>query len=124
MQITIKTIPHKKQRYATCGDWIVEDGNVNIFVSELGDWREEMLIAYHELREALLCIHRGILQELVDAFDREYEQNREKGDTSEPGDNRNAPYFMEHQLASRDELLLAHDLGVDWEKYGEHIDNL
>lgn len=125
MKIVIEVIPHSDQRYPTAGDWIMHrNGDITIRVSKLSDWREEMLIAYHELREALVCKYRGISEESVNEFDINYEQNRQDGDFSEPGDQVAAPYFLPHQYATRDERLLAADIGVDWTEYTAHVNSL
>lgn len=127
MNITIKTIPHAEQRYKTPGDWKFADngsGDLEILVSLTGDWREEMLVAFHELREALVCIHRGISQQAVDSFDMIYEQDRKEGrhgPEDEPGNDPKACYFEAHQLATAAERALAYDLDVDWQEYGNHI---
>lgn len=124
MKIVIETIPHSEQRYPTCGDWIVGGDTVTIRVSEMGDWRKEMAVAYHELREYLLCKHLGISQESVDSFDIEYEKNRKEGDESEPGNDPEAPYYLPHQYATHDERNLIADLDVDWNEYESAIINL
>jgi hypothetical protein len=125
MEICIKTLSHREQRYPTCGDWFVDpDGTIQIRVSELSDWRREALIAVHELWEGLICKHRGITQEAVDAFDMEYEANRDSDDDSEPGDNPEAPYRREHCSATGVERLLASELDVVWKDYEEEIEAL
>lgn len=124
MKIVIDTIPHKEQRYETVGDWWWEKDTLQIRVSEIGDWRKEMSIAYHEMREALLCKHLGITQEEVDAFDIDYENKRKEGDVSEPGNDPKAPYFLPHQYATRDERLLIADFGIDWKEYDDNVNSL
>lgn len=125
MNILIKTIPHEMQRYETVGDWVFDgEGNITIFVSDMGDWKKEMLVAFHELAEVLLCKKRGITQELVDDFDMKFEQNRKFGDLSEPGDSQEAPYRREHFFATNVERLLAAELGVNWSLYDQTINEL
>lgn len=125
MNVSIKIIPHKKQQYETVGDWTVKkNGDLDIFVSSMDDWRKEMLVAYHELREYLECKHKGITQKEVDDFDKAYEKKRKKGDTSEPGNDPHALYFTPHHNATRDERLLAADLGVEWCEYEATINAL
>jgi hypothetical protein len=125
MDIHIKTIPHVEQRYPTCGDWwFTPDGDLEIRVSETGDWREAALVAFHELREVLVCKHRGISQASVDEFDIQYEEDRKAGNhgpEDEPGNDPKAPYFDEHQAAAQAERALAYDLDVNWEEYANHI---
>jgi hypothetical protein len=76
MKVIIETIPHQDQRYNTVGDWRWHGDILMISVSQLGNWKYEAAIAYHELREALHCKHLGISQEAVDAFDLEFEARR------------------------------------------------
>ncbi len=86
MSITINifTIPHGDQRYSTCGDWRVQGLDsasrfhqyFRIDVSELKDWRFEALVAIHEMVEMLLCRHRGISEEEVTAWDKQFEEDR------------------------------------------------
>lgn len=126
LRIVITTVPHSRQRYETIGDWYYqENGDLHIVVSELGDWKKELLIAIHELVEVSLCKARGITQEAVDKFDIEYETNRLPTDSiSEPGDSLDAPYHKEHIYAGVIERGLAHELQVEWFSYEESIYNL
>ena len=125
LNIRIQTIPHNKQRYATVGDWVwTSTGNLTIYVSDLGDWRKEFLVARHELDEVMLCRERGITQEEVDQYDMAYEARRLPGDTSEPGDSLLAPYRKEHFFATTQERAMAHELGIDWTIYEDAINSL
>lgn len=121
MNITIKTIPHAEQRYPTCGDWWFDhQGNLEIRVSDLGDWKKELLIGRHELDEAVLCRAHGIDQKAVDAFD-----NSEEGQAAEePGEERDAPYHLEHMTAYAAELALMVPLGVDFNDYDDAVNAL
>ncbi len=125
MNISISSIPHNKQRYPTVGDWIIARGHLrHIFVSEMDNKDYVFLVAIHELIEAWLCLKRGITQKAVDQFDMQFEQNRDPGDESEPGDSRKAPYFVEHQFATIVEKMLAVELSVDWDMYDHTVTNL
>ena len=94
----------------------------------------ESLIAIHEAIEATLCLRAGISEEAVNAFDIEFEKARETGrdDRSyfvfrdrqvdadaEPGDQPDAPYYKQHQLATAVERMMAAEMGVDWTTYEE-----
>lgn len=115
MNITIKTIPHKEQRYDTAGDWFFDEaGDLHLRVSAMGDWRYEALVALHEFAEVVLCKARNILQEEVDAFDF-------AAGNYEPGDSPDSPYYREHFFATTVERLLAAELGVDWHTYDEAV---
>lgn len=125
MKIVIETVPHKSQRYATCGDWFRDrEGTLHIKVSEeLGD-KAASLVALHELIEVLLCEDRGITQIAVDKFDVEFEDERAPGNTDEPGDDLRAPYRKEHFFATNIERLVAAELGVDWTMYDKAVNDL
>lgn len=149
MRITIETIEHKKQRYPTVGDWYFVDENGNptegnfqsghmvIRVSDLGDWREELLVAVHELVEVAAAINRGVTVAQVDAFDKEFEAVREgkllQATTEpekelllidEPGDDPGCPIKAEHSLATGIERILASVLGVNWKSYESKLEHL
>lgn len=123
--IIISTINHNHQRYPTVGDWFIDErGDLHIKVSRMGNPRYEELIAVHELAEALLCLSRGIPQELIDDFDMEYEAIRTLDNKSESGDAPNAPYKKEHFFATTIERLLATELQVDWAEYDKAVNDL
>lgn len=124
LAIDIRTIPHKKQRYPTSGDWFERRGVQKIRVSAMEDWRYEFLVALHEVVEAALCRRRCIKEEQVDAFDIAYEQSRGAGDFSEPGDDVAAPYHREHVAATMVERFIAGELGVDFARYEEVVRSL
>lgn len=122
-KIIIDVVPHKKQRYDTCGDYYKKGGALQIRVSKMvAD--HEFLVMMHELIEWYLTNKRGITIESIDKFDVEYEKRRKDGDTSEPGDDEQAPYYKEHQFATNIEKQLAEELGVNWDKYDEHVNTL
>lgn len=122
--IEIKTIPHNQQRYDTVGDWWTDDEGWHIRVSQLGNWRWNFLVAFHELLELAWCTWKGVKQADVDAFDMAYEANRKQGDFSEPGDQPKAPYRVGHQFASCAERFAASALGVDWAEYEATVNAL
>lgn len=127
-KITIEVIHHDKQRYETCGDWYYnEAGELVIKVSETTT-KYEFLVAIHELIEAVLCDFKGIKEEDVTAFDKQFEDMRIEypdivGD-KEPGNEDNAPYFHEHAMASRVENWLVTSIGVDPVQYEKTINDL
>jgi hypothetical protein len=126
LNIHIKTIKHKDQRYETIGDWVWQpNGRLDITISDLGDTYKETLVAIHELVEVMLCRLRGISQEEVDNFDMEYEARRSPEDTtSEPGDSALAPYKDEHRFATIIEQAICHEMGIDWKEYEKTIYSL
>lgn len=141
-RIDIGIINHDLQRYDTCGDWFVVHDTLFVRVSDQGDWQSNFLIAAHELIEAALCLRRGIKEENVTEFDKQYEKKRQEIEEhldrlcyddppgeqetqaacgcqiyDEPGDDPHAPYKREHQFAETIERLLANELEVDWNAY-------
>lgn len=128
MDINIQMIPHKKQRYETVGDWYQElSGRLNIKVSDMGNWKYNFLVAFHEQIEAMLCFAASIREEDVTLFDLKFEEERKRGMHSfdaEPGNDPRAPYFKQHALATEMEIKMARELGVDWEAYEKAIQAL
>lgn len=128
MNISIKTIPHKKQRYPTAADWKFRHGKLaEILVSETKNRKYNSLLALHEFIEAILCEHKGITQREVDDFDKNFEKERAAGlhmGYVEPGNHPKAPYWAEHQFASLVEEMVAKRIGVDWNKYDSFINKL
>jgi hypothetical protein len=112
-----------EMRYNTAGDWQLMptpcrplgEQALLITVAKQEDSRAHMLVAIHELVESLLCIQRGITTEMVDHFD----MNVAK--TEDPGTEPNCPYQKEHAFASAIERLIAHEMGINFEKYDKTI---
>lgn len=142
MNVRIEVIPHDQQRYSTCGDWYFEPNGEDLIirVSKLSDPRFEALVAVHELVEVLLCKQNGVTQEAVDKYDMEFENYRQAAideaaelghhedkvelQIAEPGDQKDAPYRIEHCFATGVERLLAANLGVVWADYEKELESL
>ena len=114
--VVIETLPPDEMRYQTDGDWAVDhDGVLRIQCVDNMPRAEAMLLALHELVEAMLCEAAGVTQEAVDAFDFAF-----TGD-GEPGDDPRAPYRRQHRFAALIDHMVAHEMGVvpygrvDWE---------
>jgi hypothetical protein len=91
------------------------------------DIRYIMLVLIHELIEYFLCLLRGIKEEDITAFDKMYEKEREQGlhkPDEECGDDKRAPYYKEHQFATKIEMLLSREMGVSWARYSKTIEEL
>jgi len=121
MKIIIETIPHSEQRYDTVGDWQWGTGehpndilDLTIKVSAMWYWRHTMLIIVHELVEAFLCKGWGVDEKKVDEFDMNWEPHH---GLTEPGEDRDAPYYLAHQIASGVERIVAANLDVIWAEY-------
>lgn len=127
LNIEIKTIPDKEQRYNTVGDYWKKDGKDIVRISDMGNWKYEMLIVIHELIEESLCRARGISDDAITEFDEQYEKGRKYGVLDEPGNDSEAPYHAEHVFATKIEKYVAEELNIDWEKYNKltaKFDNL
>lgn len=115
-QIIISFIKHRDQRLGQAGDWFFDsDGNLHIAISDLGDWRYNVLFARHEMDEALLCKHNGITTEMVD------DDQLHELPTDDPDSFSGYPgccYQKQHNDALAAEWVLSRLLGVDWEEYG------
>lgn len=119
MNISVKTIPHSEQIYETTGNWLWDsEGNLEIYISKVGDWRSEMAVAVHEIIEALICNDRGISEESVSSFD------ISNPELEDPGLSSDAPYHAEHMFATSVEMLLVAELGVDWNVHNEKLESL
>jgi hypothetical protein len=122
VKITLRSIPHKDQRYKTVGDWYETEGRqIEITASQLSDWRREFLILIHELVEWGLCKQEGITQSEVDIFDKARESIQ---DEIELGDLKDAPYRKQHCIATGIERMLAAELDVVWSEYEEELTKL
>jgi len=121
VNITIKVIPNEQQRACVDGcDWYWdENGDLQVRVSPLSDWRHEVLLGIHEAVEAVMCRHDGVTQEQVDAFDVEYDKAHAVDINA--GDDPNAPYKKQHTFATAIERILAGALSVDWKTYDDEI---
>lgn len=123
--IRISVIPHRSQRYETVGDWMIDkQGNIKILVSDMGNWKYNMLVGLHEMIEVLLCHERGISDCIVTNFDKQFEAKRKKNNTDEPGDEPDAPYQNEHNFATGIERTMAAMLGVKWKEYDKAVNDL
>lgn len=116
-------------RYPTVGDFLYRLGidRFNFIIAEMGNTDYEMLIFWHECKEAYLCWKAGIKEEDITAFDIMFELERAKGlhsETDEPGDDSRAPYFSQHQLAGKSEKIFCKELGIPWKKYDNAVKDL
>jgi hypothetical protein len=124
MNIIIKTIPHKHQRYETVGDYFKIGELDTILVSNMGNPDYEFLVAVHELVEMYLCQRRGISERSICSFDIKFEKNRKEGNLDEPGDDPKAPYQNEHNFATAVERMVCAALGVKWKEYEKAVNKL
>ena len=108
------TLPAQYMRYKTLGDWYGHDRHIISTVAEMGNPKYEFLIFLHELIEARLCMARGVDEGDVTRFDILFEKEGKEG---EPGDDPEAPYFKEHQFATKIEMMMCDEMGLDRNAY-------
>ena len=129
MTIVIEVISSEKQRYPTAGDWNWTFDpehavgkhrldQLTIKVSDLGDYKYNLLVAIHELVEAILCHRDGISQELVDEWDKQHPS------MEEPGDHPSAPYHKQHNKAMAIERMACELLDLDWQAYEARLEEM
>jgi hypothetical protein len=118
MRVRVVVIPHGDQRYPTLGDWVFGDGELVVTVSDTGDEEMNFLIALHEQVEAMLCLKRGIAEEVVSGFD------MANPSLNDPGLDPRAPYHREHLFAEHIERRVAGELGVNWKDYEKRCEAL
>lgn len=123
-KIIVETIPYRDMRYETCGDYWEEEHSIQFRVAQMSDWRHEFLILSHEMVEWGLVKLTGTSIDEIDSFDKSYEEKRVEGDVSEPGDHIDAPYRIQHLIASGVEKILAGIMDVDWKSYEEAVNSL
>lgn len=125
MEIHIKTIAHKDQRYETVGDYWYDDlGILQVRVSGMGDPFYETMVVIHELIEEALTKKRGLSEPEIMDFDIAFEKARALGlktKESEPGFDENAPYLKEHTFATSVEMGMCALSGVSWNEYDRTV---
>lgn len=124
IEIYAKSISMKEMiaRYGveSAGDyWRPRQELINIRALELGNPDYEFLIILHEIIEEYLCTKRGIKETDIQAFDQKFS---EEGGEGEPGDDKRAPYYKEHQFATKIEKLMATQMGIKWRDYSRAVD--
>ncbi len=128
MRINIDVIPAKDMRYKSCGDyWLDDKENLQIRVADTGNKDYNALIMVHELVEAILCKNAGISYNIINNFDKDFEQLRSTDvipENMEPGDDFHSPYKKQHLLATGIEKIVAAEMGVDWKSYDDIIAKL
>ena len=126
LQINFKVIPSSEQHYPTCGDyWQDAEGVWQFRVSRMGNLFYEILVLVHELTEWAMCQAIGIRTSEIDRFDMKFEKERAAGrhsQSDEPGDDERAPYYYQHQCATKVERLAAEFFKVDWGAYSRSVE--
>ena len=111
-RIIIDFIPHDTQEYDTMGNWrVLPNGEWLIEVDQEIGPKAGIAVGIHETIEMALCLARGITEPSVSDFDKSHLQS------TQPGDESDAPYRKEHEFATDIERLICRELGVDLQSY-------
>ena len=128
MKIVIETVKHEMNRNGQVGDYrYLQDGTLYITVSDLGDDKQNWLVAIHEMIEEMTSKCDGITEQQITDYDEYYEKKRELGlvnQFSEDGFASDCIYKKYHTIATGIELILAAQLGVDWTDYEQKVNSL
>ena len=103
------------------GDWYEKDDCIIIDVFDSPDWRSNLAIAFHELKEKFECDEKGITVEAVEKWDTEHQ------DADDPGVLEGCPYRGPHISAMGTEYQVVLSYGLTPEeherKYEEAFNN-
>lgn len=126
--INVRVISHEHHRYDTLGDWwfrtyydFLDEQTwevLEVRVSDMADERSTQAVALHEITEALLCRAHGVPEYAVMDYDLKCDPSLE------PGEQPDAPYFMEHASAEVVEREFVKDSGLGWHQYEKDIATL
>lgn len=121
MNIHVRVIPRNQMRPEVDGaDWYFDQNrDLQVRICPMSDWRFEAALILHELSEALLCKHDGVSQNDVDAFDRAFDAAH--ADDVEAGDDPQAPYRVQHGMATAIERIFMAHCRADWKAYDEEL---
>lgn len=123
MDIVIKVIPESEQRKEVNGaDWFWDaEGNLQVRISPMTDWRYEVALAFHEAFEACLCKNNGVSQKSVDEFDMDFDNAHPDEPDLNAGDEQAAPYHKEHNYATIVDRLFIGACGLKWKDYDDEL---
>lgn len=128
MFITLNCSNAKDIRCDQVGDWhFTGEGEkmpLWVNVDNRLPYKSQILVAIHEMVEAILCNEAGITDQQVVAFDLQFEKERAAGlhaVDAEDGNDPRAPYHDQHIEATAVEMMMCSLLGMSWR---EHENNL
>lgn len=117
--INVEIIPHNQQRYPTVGDWQWDmSGSLKVKISKMPDKRHMLLIAIHEIVEAILCKIDNVTDNQVTNWDMDHLND------VDPGGIIGSPYYAQHHTATLIEGIMAQEMNVNWNDYEKGIQNL
>lgn len=103
-------------------DWYFDEkGDLIVKVCPMSSWKHEMLLATHEMVEALMCRSNGVTVKQVDEFDKRYDLEHPNETDVEAGDDPAAPYEREHCFATAIERVLCAEFGTKWRHYDDEL---
>ena len=113
--IIVNTIPHKKQRYDTVGDWPSPvSGIQHFFISSMKKRAYEVAVFTHELIEEEWCTENNITPQIVDDWDMLYTGKY----TDDPGADPKCPYHKGHMLGLKAERFVIEKVfNLSWKEY-------
>lgn len=120
-KIIIKCIDPENQRFGECGDFFydADADELTIFVNKMEDWKSEVAVACHEFIEACMCLDKGIDQTDIDFFDKKFYKEHDEG---QAGDDKDAPYFVQHAAATFVEQEVCSQLGLPWKTHEQNCE--
>lgn len=123
MDIHIRVLPKEEMRPEVDGaDWFWDaNGNLQVQVGPMSDWRYEIALAFHEAFEACLCKNNGVKQQDVDKFDMEYDKAHPDRPDLNAGDETDAPYVAEHNYATIVDRLFIGACGLKRKPYDDEL---
>ena len=105
--------------------WIDEDGTLQVRVEQLASYGRTMSLMLHEIVEAVLCKQHGVTVDMVDKFDRKFEDENPANHGIEAGDAPECPYGSEHAVATACERMVAASMGMgvcdSWSEYDKEL---
>jgi hypothetical protein len=113
-KITIKKVPHNRQKYNTIGDY----NKAGVIRISKMNFKMEACAALHELVEFALIKKNGIKIKDIEIWDKKHHH------ILSPGELRGAPYYKEHMFAEKLERLFAKQLCLKWKDYDKMEEKL
>jgi hypothetical protein len=97
------------------------EGDWNVLAVAMKNALHSQLILTHEFVEVILIQAAGIPEPVIDAWDAYFEVLRAHGlvgPDDEPGDDPRAPYYKQHQVASKIERIVCEEgFDLSWDEY-------
>ena len=117
----VNIIPHRLQRYNTCGDWPPPlSGIQHFFISRMSKRGYEAALFVHEFVEEEWSAENHVTAEMVDGWD-----TGEGKDMDDPGSDPRCPYYRGHILGLEAERFVIEKVfGLKWDEYEEELDRI